>query len=330
MGVWNKKVLLALLAGVVLFPLRGQEIKIASVAPEQSPFGGALNQLAREWSQISDGRVRLRVYHNGVAGEEDDVLRKMRIGQLQAAVLTSVGLKQIVPEVFSVSVPFVVSSDDELEYVMEAIRPDLEARLAEQRLVVLAWSRAGWVRFFGKEPIAFPDDLRAQRLLVDASDEQMEQAFKAMGFRPIPLPGSEVLTALNSGLVDALFTTPLGAAGFQWFGLAPNMLDMEIAPLLGAIVISENAWRRVPRAMQEDLILAAERSGARIEREIARLEEEAVRTMVRFGLNVVPGSPEIEAAWREEMDENWESILRIFGPETTQRVEDLVEEYRQR
>ena len=330
MGRSMKRVLVAVLAGVVLLPLWGQEIKLASVAPEQSPFGSALNQLAREWSQASGGRVRLRVYHNGVAGEEDDVLRKIRIGQLQAAVLTSVGLKQIVPEVFSVSVPFVVGSDEELAYVMAEISPELEQRLEAQGLIVLAWSRAGWVRFFSREPVAFPDDLRTQRLLVDASDEQMEQAFKAMGFRPIPLPGADVLTALNSGLVDALFTTPLAAAGFQWFGVAPNMLDVEIAPLLGAIVISESAWRRVPRAVQPDLIDAAKASGAQIERDIARLETQAVETMIRFGLNVVPGTPEIEAAWREEAGSNWDRLVRIFHPEMTVRVEELVEEFRRR
>jgi TRAP-type C4-dicarboxylate transport system substrate-binding protein len=325
-----KRVLAVALAGVVLFPLWGQEIKLASVAPEQSPFGSALNQLAREWSQASGGRVRLRIYHNGVAGEEDDVIRKIRIGQLQAAVLTSVGLKQLVPEVFSLSVPFVVGSDAELDYVMEEVTPQLEERMEEQRLIVLAWSRAGWVRFFSKEPVVYPEDLRRQRLVVDASDQQMEQAFKAMGYRPIPLPGDEVLTALNSGLVDAVFTTPLGAAGFQWFGVAPNMLDVEIAPVLGAIVISETAWRRISRSMQDDLKAAAERSAAQIERDIARLDEEAIVRMQEFGLNVISGTPEIETAWREETAENWDRLIRIFDPEMTQRVEDLVQEFGRR
>jgi TRAP-type C4-dicarboxylate transport system substrate-binding protein len=321
---------LVALVGLGLLPLRGQEIKLASVAPEQSPFGSALNQLSRDWARISDGRIRLRVYHNGVAGEEADVLRKIRIGQLQAAVLTSTGLKQVVPEVFSVSVPFLVGSDEELDFVMDSIKPELEEEFQKQRLLVLAWSRAGWVRFFSREPITYPDDLRSQRLVVDAADEQMEQAFKAMDFRPIPLPGGEVLTALNSGLVDAFFTTPLAAAGFQWFGVAPNMLDLEVAPLLGAIVISETAWRRVPRGMQAEMLQAAQDVGVQIEEEIARLEAQALEAMVGFGLNVTEATADVEAAWQRDVERNWARLTQIFDAEMTRRVESLVREFERR
>lgn len=325
----NRKIIVVAVLLLLSGTLWAQEIKLASVAPEQSPFGSALNQLAREWSEISDGRVRLRIYHNGVAGEEADVLRKIRIGQLQAAVLTSTGMNQIVPEVFSVSVPFLIGSDAELSYVLDRIRPELEQEFERNRLRVLSWSRAGWVRFFSREPIVGPDDLRSQRLLVDAADSQMELAFKAMGYRPIPLPSSEVLTGLNSGLVDAFFTTPLAAAGFQWFGVAPNMLDMEVAPLLGAIVISDTAWRRIPASLRDELLEAARRVGLEIEQEIARLEAEAVRQMIRFGLSVQEVTPEIEAAWQRDLQENREEVLSVFDRGMTVRIEELLREFGQ-
>lgn len=307
--------------------LSSQEIKLASVAPEQSPFGSALNDLAREWSRITDGRVRLRVYHNGVAGDESDVIRKIRIGQLQAAVLTSTGMNLIVPEVLSVSVPFLLGSDEELNYVLREIQPELEAEFAENRLRVLSWSRAGWIRFFTREPIVYPDDLRRLRLVVDATDPQIEQAFKAMGYRPIPLPATEVLTGLNSGLVDAFFTTPLAAAGFQWFAVAPHMLDMEVAPLLGAIVIADTAWRRIPARFHDQLRASAERVGLEIEREIARLEAEAVDQMIRFGLVVQEVTPEIEAAWTAELDDNREDVLSAFDRDMTLRIQSLLQDF---
>jgi TRAP-type C4-dicarboxylate transport system substrate-binding protein len=310
--------------------LPAQEIKLASVAPEASPWGRALNQLAVDWREISNGRIRVRVYHNAIAGDETDILRKMRIGQLQAAVLTSSGMKQVVPEVFSVSVPLMISSEEELDYVMERIRPDIEAEFEDNRLHVLAWSRAGWVHFFSKQPVTYPDDLKSQRLAADPSDQELLQAFRIMGYRPIPVPQQELLTSLNSGLVDAFYTSPLVAAGFQWFGLAPNMLGLKVAPFLGAIVITDAAWRRIPDAMKNDLLAAAHSVAAEIEHEVHELEIEALATMQRFGLSIQPVTPAMEAAWEQDVSRYSEAMLDVFEPEMTARVRRLLEEFGRR
>ena len=307
-----------------------QEIKLASVAPEASPWGRALNELAVDWREISNGRIRVRVYHNAIAGDETDILRKMRIGQLQAAVLTSSGMKQVVPEVFSVSVPFMIRSEQELDYVMDSITPDLEEEFRDNRLHVLAWSRAGWVHFFSKEPVTYPEDLKAQRLAADPSDQELQQAFRIMGYRPIPVPQQELLTSLNSGLVDAFYTSPLVAAGFQWFGLAPNMLELKVAPFLGAIVITDAAWRRLPAAMKDDLLAAAHDGSARIEDEVQALEAEALTTMRRYGLTVREVTPEIEAAWERDVDRYTDAMLDVFEPEMTARVRGLLEAFGRR
>lgn len=307
-----------------------QEIKLASVAPEASPWGRALNDLAVQWRDVSNGRVRVRVYHNAIAGDEDDILRKMRIGQLQAGVLTSQGMKQVVPEVFSVSVPFMISSQDELTYVMERITPELNESFERNRLHVLAWSRAGWVHFFSKEPVTYPDDLKSQRLAANPTDQELLQAFRIMGYRPIPMPQPELLTSLNSGLVDAFYTSPLVAAGFQWFGLAPHMLDLKVAPFLGAIVISDSAWRRIPSSMKDDLLVAAEEISEQIDDEVRELETEALETMRRFGLEIQEVTPEIEAEWERDVEQNRDAMLEVFDPAMTVRVGELLEEFGER
>jgi TRAP-type C4-dicarboxylate transport system substrate-binding protein len=201
-------VILLVLLGVPTFSL---EIKLASVAPEQSPWGAALNQMALDWQRISGGEVRLRVYHNAIAGEESDVLRKMRIGQLQAAVLTSAGMKQVVPEVFSVSVPFMIRSREILSAVMDEIRPDLESEFDRNRLHVLAWTRAGWIHFFSRDPVTYPEDLKPQRLAADPNDEELLQAFRIMGYRPIAMPQPELLQSRPTCLISVLrrFSAPL-------------------------------------------------------------------------------------------------------------------------
>jgi TRAP-type transport system periplasmic protein len=309
-------------------PATAITIKLASVAPEQSPWGIALNRMAAEWEQITDGAVRVIVYHNSMAGEEADVLRKIRIGQLHAAVLTSSGMKNVVPEVFSLSIPFLLRSVDELTCALEGIAPDLEELFRQQRLHVLAWSRAGWIHFFSREPVETPDDLRAQRLGVDPNDEELFQAFQVMGYRPVPMPLPEVVTSLNSGLIDAFYSSPLAAAGFQSFALAPNMLDIRVAPFLGSIVVSDAAWRRVPAQYRDDLVDVARRVSAEIDEEVERLESEATETMKRYGLHVTEYSRDLEQLWIDDVSQREEALLDVFDPEMTLRVRRLLDEYR--
>ena len=323
----RRAALILLLFAVAAAALTAQEIKLASVAPEASPWGDALNQLAVDWRNISNGRIRVRVYHNAIAGDESDVLRKIRIGQLQAGVFTSAGLKQFVPEVFSVSVPFLIDSEEELDYVMENLAPEFDEVVEGNRLHVLAWSRAGWVHFFSRSPVTYPDDLRSQRLAADPADEELQQAFRVMGFRPTPVPQPELLPSLNSGLVDAFYTSPLVAAGFQWFGLAPNMLGVRVAPYLGAIVISDSAWRRIPNNIKDDLLAAAQRVADQIDEEVLDLEEQALVQMQEFGLNVAEATPEVVRAWRDYVAQYDDALLDVFDPDMTARVRELLDEF---
>ena len=323
----RRRLIIALLVLIAVFPLSGQTIKLASVAPENSPWGSALNQMAVDWARISGGRIRLQVFHNAIAGEESDVLRKIRIGQLQAGVFTSAGMKQIVPEVFSVSVPFMIRSDEQLDFVMDRIRPELEELFVESRLHVLAWSRAGWVHFFSRDPVTYPEELKVQRLASDPNDLELQQAFKVMGYNPIPMPQPELLTSLNSGLVDAFYTSPLVAGGFQWFGLAPNMLDLKVAPFLGAILISDAAWRRIPNNLKDELLEAATTVAAQINEEVLGLEADALSSMVRYGLNVQELTPEIEQLWVDDVALYDDAMLEVFETRMTRRVRQILNEF---
>ncbi len=311
-------------------PASGITVKLASVAPEHSPWGAALNQMAVDWARISNGQVRLQIFHNAIAGEESDVLRKIRISQLQAGVFTSSGMKQIVPEVFSISVPFMIRSEEQLDYVMDRIRPDLEEHFRAARLHVLAWSRAGWIHFFSRDPVTYPDDLKVQRLASDPNDLELQQAFKLMGYSPIPMPQPELLTSLNSGLVDAFYTSPLVAGGYQWFALAPYMLDLKVAPFLGAIIISDAAWRRIPNNIKDELMAAARRVAGRINDEVRQLEMDAIESMERYGLEVTRLTPAIEEMWIQDVARYDSAMLEVFDPEMTQRIRDILDDFERR
>jgi TRAP-type C4-dicarboxylate transport system substrate-binding protein len=209
---------------------------------------------------------------------------------------------------------------------MEEITPDLEAEFERNRLHVLAWTRAGWIHFFSREPVVYPDDLRTQRLAADPNDEELLQAFRIMGYRPIAMPQPELMQSLNSGLVDAFYTSPLVAAGYQWFGLAPNMLDLPVAPFLGAIVITDAAWRRVPASIRDDLLESAREMASQIQEDVRQMEEDALSTMERYGLHVQEATPEIEHAWIDYVDRYSDAMLDVFDPGMTQRIREILAE----
>src|SRR5262245_55592604 len=156
-------------------------IKLGTLAPEGSPWYDALRDIGAAWKTESEGRIDLIIYPGGVAGDEPDMIRKMRIGQLQAAALTGAGLHMIVPDVLALQMPMMLRSYAELDAVREHVGPQLERLLEAQGFKVLNWGDAGWVRFFTKKPVVSPEDLKSQKLFVWEGDPVEFEAWKACG-----------------------------------------------------------------------------------------------------------------------------------------------------
>lgn len=305
------------------------DIKLASIAPENSPYGVALNQMAADWQQISNGRVRVLIYHNGIAGDQSDVLRKIRIGQLSGGVFTNTAIAPLAPQVLSVSVPFLVRNDDEFRYAMKDLVPILNKRLESQGFKAIAWAEVGWVKFFSKEPLRTPQQLKSDRLAVPPEQQDLLSTFKILGYRPIPMDMPETLSALNSGLVDVIFTSPLIVAGYQWFSIARYMLDMNIAPAAGTIVLSSRAWNQIPPQYRDQFEAAAMRAGQKVESGIQKLESDAVTAMKGYGLKVTEVTPAIRAEWEKEFQQNYNAIIGpVFDSATVKLVQEDLKAYR--
>jgi TRAP-type C4-dicarboxylate transport system substrate-binding protein len=180
----KKSIVFFALLCVFLCPAFGQKsklvIKLASLAPESTPWGEALNNLAKQWTQASGGEIEVRVYHNGVAGSETDVLRKLRQNQVQAAVFTSIGISLISPSLMTLSAPFFIRTDDELNAVLSEVRGELEKGIENAGFKTIAWSKVGWVNFFSRQPVRVPDDLKKQKLAGDPTMQSFNDAFSAM------------------------------------------------------------------------------------------------------------------------------------------------------
>ncbi|NBB89600.1 MAG: C4-dicarboxylate ABC transporter [Spirochaetes bacterium] len=304
-------------------------LKIASAAPESSPWGRALNRIAADWREISGGQVTLQIFHNGIAGEQNDIIRKMRIGQIQGALFTSDALALLSDEVFALSAPVLIRSDEELDYVFDRLRPDIEESIEGNQFEVIGWSKAGWVNFFANEPITRPGDLKDLALAVADDQPQTARAFRRMGYEVVPVRQNALLTSLNSGMIDAFYASPIAAAGFQWFARAQNMLDLDVAPFLGSFIVTQRSWRRVSEDIKSELVASVERQARRLGTAVNELETEAVETMREYGLNIIELSESERDVWFDEFERSLEvTVGPVFDEETYRRIQRYLDEYR--
>ena len=305
----NKKRTLALglLAwGLCAGPARAQPvlIKMATLVPDGSSWHLILKETAEKWKALSGGRVVVRLYPGGVAGDDPDVVRKMRLGTLNAGVLTAVGMAEIDRSVYALGVPLMYSSYEEVYDVLEKMRPRLEASLEAKGFVVLNWADGGWVHFFAQKPVATPDDLKAMKLFSWNGDSQSLDVWRSAGFNPVPLPATELATALQTGLVTALGSPPQVAVISQYYTHARNMTDLPWQLLLGATIINKSTWEKIPADVRPALLEAARDAGKRLQEEIRKSGDRDVEAMKKRGLNVV----KVDAKAREQWQKTAESL----------------------
>jgi TRAP-type C4-dicarboxylate transport system substrate-binding protein len=287
-------------------------IKLASFVPEGSIWDKNLRQMGDEWRRATDGRVSLTVFAGGQQGEESTVVSKMRLGALQGAALTVIGLGQIDPSFNAFAVPFFYDSYDELQAVRAALTPDLEKRLAAKGFVLLGWGDAGWLQVFSKRKIATLADLKAIPIYTAAGDDQMVQWYKANGFQPRPLAFSDIPTALATGLIEAVPITPIAALLLQWYRTAPHMLEIGISPLVGATIVTSKSWNAMSEADRNAVRAAAQAMQERLRSEVPQQDRDAIAQMQKRGLEV--SVPTDAPAWREAGERFSELMTGSYVP----------------
>lgn len=269
-------------------------LKLGTLAPDGSTWFNILQDMGQQWS--AEG-IHLQMYPGGELGDEPDMVNKMRINQIQMGVFTVVGLSQIDKGVQALSIPMLYKDDAESDYVRKKLQPALEKRLLAKGFKVLNWGDAGWVMFFGKTPVLTPDDLKKMKFFVWGNDTDALNLWQSAGFSPIPLEATDILTNLQTGLINCFDTTPLSALSFQWFPMAPHMTDMKWAPLVGATIITLKAWNKIPASEQPAVLKAAQEAGVRLKDEVREANEKAIEAMQERGLVVHELTPDQYDQW---------------------------------
>lgn len=310
-------------------PAQTTIIRLGTLVPKGSRWEQILQQMGDEWKKASGGKIELKIYPGGEQGDEPEMVQKLRIKKLQAVALSGAGLSGIDPDVSALQVPMMLSSYDELDYVRDRISDRLEKGLAQRGFIVLNWGDAGWVHFFTKTPAAHPDEIRRMKLCVLQGDTATFELYKANGFLPVSLAATDILTGLQTGLIDAFQAPPLVALSNQWFGGAKNMLDIPFAQLVGATVITKDVWDKIPAPVQKEMMASARTAGVALREEIRKSEAGAVPLMQQFGLNVVHADPKAVAEWRQLAEGIWPKLRGAVVPtDLFDEVKRLRDDYR--
>jgi TRAP-type C4-dicarboxylate transport system substrate-binding protein len=263
------------------------KIKLGTLAPNGSTWHTLLKEMGQKWSDASGGQVKLIIYPGGVVGNEGDMVKKTRIGQLQAAALTSIGLHDITPEPQAVDVPMLVDSFETLDYVVEHIGPQLEKVLESKGYVVLNWSEVGFVRFFSTRRLQSLEDFKTAKIFGWDGDPPSVEAWRAGGFKPVVMSSTDIVPSLQTGLIDTVALAPLYAFTSRIFERAKFMLDMPWAVLTGATVVRKDVWEKVPADVRAKLLDISHEYAQKIAVEVRRMDTEALANMKQQGLEVV-------------------------------------------
>lgn len=289
---------LSLMVGPLLARAGALRVELGTLAPKNSSYHRVLMAMGQEWREAPDGGIRLKIYPSGVIGSEADMVREMRLGGIQSALLTATGLGEIEPSVGGFqSLPLMFRTMEEFEFVYEKMQPTLEQRLEEKGFIVLFWSDAGWVYFFSKNMLRIPEDLKTMKIFTASSVPETADMWRSEGYQAVALDPTDILTGLQTGMIDTATVPPIYAMATRLDGAAPHMLRLKFAPLLGAAVIQKKAWEQLTPADQKFIRAAAAKASRDIVVKGRAENEESVAAMEKRGLTVTIPTPEIEAQW---------------------------------
>jgi len=308
-----------------------QVIKLGTLAPKGTPWYNALKEAAQEWRELSNGKIKVRIYPGGVAGDDPDMIRKMRIGQLHAAAITTAGMAYIYPDITALTFPNNIKTNDGLKYVIEKVGPYYEKQILARGFKVLSWNNAGWVHFFSKTPVVTPNDMRKQKLFFWGSEPIYVEALKKSGFHPVPLSLTDLMPSLQTGLVSAFAASPQAALAFQWYPLAPNMCGLRWQPLPAMVVITKRKWMQLPAELRPALAKSMAKLSAKLWGKIIELENDALNAMKKHGLKVNPVPPEAMTEWQKIIKDKAFPVFvgHRFSSEIFDKIQAALKEYRE-
>ncbi len=305
-------------------------IKFASLAPEGSTWVKVLTQWNQELTEKSKGALKFRVYSGGVAGDEKDVIRKIRLGQLHAGGFTGVGLGEIAPEVRILDAPFLFRNTEEVDYILGAFEKEFFKAFRQKGYVLLGWAEVGFVYFFTAEKASDFENLKGMKMWAWEGDPIAEALFKSLNISPVPLSIADVTTSLQTGLINGVYSSPMGALALQWTNRTKYMLNLKLCNASGAVLVSARLFDSLP-GDQKDLLLDTGKKHLRHLTELSRAENISAidflkQNHVEVTESLIPeGSETIEKTGTRAREM---LIGKLYDKKFLEKVETSLAEYR--
>ncbi|HNY66043.1 MAG TPA: TRAP transporter substrate-binding protein DctP [Deltaproteobacteria bacterium] len=307
-------------------------LKMATIAPKGSNFMNTYEEIVRMVKERTRGEVEIKIYWGGVQGDEKDVFRKIKLGQLHGGGFMGPGLGEIVPEVRVTEIPYFFQNYEEVSYVRGALRDYMNRRFEEKGFVVLGWMDLGFIYTFSKVPLTSLEVARKQKWWTLEGEPIGRETFKALGISPISLSITDVATSLSTNMIDAANTTPYGAVAFQWYSRFKYIGEFPTTNINGATIVSKKQWDRISPENRKIIMQVGRECHARLEQATRKEDEECVKILLKSGIKVVKTGPNMEKDLKYIFDgartcrENL--VGRIYSRELLDRVIALRDEYR--
>lgn len=287
----KKLLILALLFGLAT-PLYAQKtvLKVATLAPEGSMWMKVLNKLKAKLKKDSNNRIKLRVYAGGVLGDDKVVISKMRLGQVDAASLTGVGLGSILPEIRVMEIPFQILTYRQYDCVLPQLQKRFEKKLKEKGFIVLGWADQGFVYMMSRQKITKADDIKKTKPWVWEGDPLAAGVFRIFGINPVPLSLQDVFTSLQTDLIDTVYITPVAAIALQWNTKLKYIINQPIVDGLGALVITKKAFDAMPEDLKSILVKDVSRYMKILGKYTRKFNTKSLKVLQKKGMKMLPSS----------------------------------------
>ena len=302
-------------------------IKLATVAPEGTEYYNLLLEMGQRWQEETNGQVQLRIYPNGVVGGEIDTIRKMRIGQIQASAMSSIGLARLTDSIQAFTLPMGFKDYNEVDRVKDTMFDDIHDELSNSGFELLFLVDIGWVYWFSSDEIIVPQDLKDSKIFTSAGDYVTVELFKKFGFNAIPMSETDILTGLQTGMINSMQTVPILAASSGWSALMPNMLDLKWGAFIGAVIIDNKVWSKIKPEHKKAMMIVAKDIGRKYQKNGREMEIKAIDAMEQYGMKVkTPNDKELEV-WESFKNEITPDVIDTFlSEEIYNKVTSAIDE----
>ena len=320
----------ALLALTFAISGNAADLKIATVLPENTAWMKDMRAAVAEIRKRTDDRVMLKIYTGGVQGSPDKVLRKIKIGQLHGGAFTPTDLQQEYADLNIYGLPFLFASEEEVNYVRERVDPKLAQGLEKAGFVSFGFASGGFAIILSNTPVRSHGDLKGRKVWVPEGDHISYEAMRALQLAPVTLPLTDVLTGLQTGLIDIVAMSPAGALVLQWHTKVKYLTTMPILYSMGLLAIQERAFGRLEPADQAVVRDVMSGLYAKWDRENQQDAENALRALIRSGIEPVEPAPGEQEKLHELMNDNNRTMARagLFSAELLEEVLQHIESYR--